>query len=44
MRNEMSNIFEVIHVSAETGFVKPEPAGFKTSRTLLVSILRSWYL
>jgi len=29
MRKELGDIFEVIHVSAETGYVKPEPAGFR---------------
>lgn len=29
MRKQMNDIFEVIHISAETGYVKPEPAGFK---------------
>jgi HAD superfamily hydrolase (TIGR01549 family) len=28
MRRELGDIFDVIHVSAETGFVKPEPEGF----------------
>jgi HAD superfamily hydrolase (TIGR01549 family) len=29
MRRELGNVFEVIHVSAETGYVKPDPEAFK---------------